>query len=133
MIHLYKKLNKFIVVLGMVAFLGMGFLTLVYVGISMEAGKEMPALKCPFMSGEMSICNMGPLDHVSIWQSLFSNFILPVLLIVFIVQRHYLMSMIAIKTSTTRSFAVYRDRSSDITPTALSLAFSQGILNPKIY
>lgn len=72
------KSSRIILSLGIFAFLAVGFLSLSHFSMGMDG--EMDMADCPFMS-DMTLCDMSPLDHLTGWQSIFSNILTPEILI----------------------------------------------------
>ncbi len=133
MIHSYKKFNRFIVLLGITAFVGMGFLTLAHVGMSMEMGAEMTMFDCPFMNSGASVCEMSIIEHISEWRNLFSSGIVPALTMAMVLLWHFVLPHVEKYRMKERFFIPVMDNSDSILSTSLSFAFSKGILNPKLH
>ncbi len=133
MIHSNAKLNRFIILLGITAFIGMGFLTLVHVGVSMEAGAEMSIFDCPFMNRGASVCEMSVMEHISMWRSLFSNAIVPALIAAMVLLWYFVLPYSENHMKKESFFIPVMDNSDSILSTSLSFAFSKGILNPKLH
>ena len=69
MTYSWHKLAKTFFTLGLVVTLLMGFS---HMGMAMGTDGKMSMVDCPFMNGG-GICNMTPLEHGAMWQSLFTN------------------------------------------------------------
>ena len=67
-----NKIVKTILLLGIAAFLLVGFFGLSHLSMNMEMNGEMSMADCPFMIG-FSLCTMTPFQHISMWQNLFTN------------------------------------------------------------
>jgi len=115
------------------------FMSLFGVGIGIEM-KDGQMISCPFMVNQASICQMSIIDHIGKWQQAFlgvleksNNLILSLLLLAFaIVPFAKPFSQIK-QTKVVACFVFYlRDIANKIFDPLL-LAFSDSILNPKIY
>jgi len=115
------------------------FMSLFGIGISMEI-KDGQMSSCPFMASEASLCQMSATEHIAQWQQAFlgvpaksSVLILALLLLVFaIVPFAKPLSQIKQTEMVARFLFYLRDIANKILDPLL-LAFSDGILNPKIY
>jgi len=64
----FQKATNALLVLGLAAFLIVGFLGFFHSAMPMEEGVMPP---CPFMAGQVALCTMNPLEHIAAWQSAF--------------------------------------------------------------
>ena len=129
------NLAKPFLTLGIFAFVAVSFLALTHFGMSMDG--EMDMSDCPFMT-EMVICDMGVLDHLSSWQSIFSNVVIPEIIILALL----FLAIIWVPYWTqfqpvSKDFLIQRLQPSAYTrsliPTLFQYLFSKGILNPKLF
>lgn len=103
--------------------------------MNMQTGSHMPG--CPLMGGG-TICTMNPLEHIAAWQSAFAttfsgeSFIFLLLLVSFLALRILKQIFSTDKDSLIQPFRV-RYRARFFCPDPLQEAFSNGILNPKIF
>jgi hypothetical protein len=123
----------------LIAIVALSFLLLSSFGVlhfsMMQTDGQMSG--CPFM-GEGAICQMNPLEHLAAWQSAFTT-ILPgqsvvflLLLLSFLLLRFGRQSFARNKDSPIHLFYIrYRERLFFLNP--LQEAFSNGILNPKVF
>ena len=133
------KLTKTIFTLGVVAFLLMGVFGLSHAGMTMDADGHMTMDTCPFMSG-MGICTMSPLEHVAMWQSMFTstshelNQILVVLvLMISVLGIAWIRYVFPPPRELVRQRTYYSYREHVPVITVLQELFSSGILNPKLF
>ena len=132
---IFKKINPVFLALVLMPFLWMALF-----GLSqMSANMNGEMINCPFSDHSMSICKMNPLEHIQEWQSMFTT--LPVKDAV-----SFISLLLVIIALTTLSFW-NRFSIPDIRylhtrllykknfhiPNPLEEAFSQGILNPKLF
>ncbi len=130
----WPKLAKTFFTLAVIASLLGGILGIAHFGMTMGEDGKMSMVDCPFMNGS-SICNMTPIDHVALWQQMFTAIvqqlnILALLLLFVIISRYFLGGAstyceIGLDFSSKR----YRERVFD----PLRLAFARGILHTKVY
>ena len=127
--------KKMVIFLGIATFAVMALLGM-SVAMSAHAKDKMP--NCPFTNHSTSLCEMNPMDRVAMWQGLFTT-----------VMPHGISLLVLLGFI---AFAFYRTRQETPDPPGkhrripqrrdeqelsffdpLSLAFSDGVLNPKIY
>lgn len=133
------KKSKSLIVLGIIAFLVMSFWGL----YSMPTNERGMMGDCPFMNHSTSLCQMSAAEHIAQWQQLFalvktdkfSLFLFASLIIAFIVLTFPFAKNYRIKTPPLSRFRLYSSRYRPEIKlfNHLLLAFSQGILNPRIY
>ncbi|MEK7149947.1 MAG: hypothetical protein AAB757_03205 [Patescibacteria group bacterium] len=128
-----EKSAKIIFAFGVLAFFFVGFLGLT------NFGMDMGMSYCPFADG-MSVCNMNPFEYITAWQNMFTSLpqqqslglLLLVVLALFIgigrIYRIYLPSK-----NLSRQFSYSHRQKYILTNSFLQDAFSNGILNPKLY
>lgn len=132
-----NKISEIIFILMLASFL---FTAAFGVAASMEM-KDGQMSACPFMANQASMCDMGIADHIGKWQQAFlgvpaKNNVLTLiqLLASALAAIPFIKYFLEIKrpelTVYLRSY--FRETASKI-PNSLLLAFSDGILNPKIY
>ena len=132
-----QNLTKILLALGIVAFLLVGFFGVGLSGIHMGSlGQEMPG--CPVM-GMTVVCQMDPLEHIAAWQSMFVSALPNGILNVLAVLLAFLFFAFLKKdgrflplASSPKTIQVPR-RVISIIRNPLADAFSNGILNPKIF
>jgi len=126
---------KFFVLSAAALFLA-GSLGFSHFGMEMEVGREM--LNCPFMLGQAAICTMNPLEHIAVWQNMFTALARESIL-VFLVFASLFPFFVRRLLDTSHNFsapALYMVRRRVEIPIVLSpleKAFSRGILHPKIF
>ncbi len=123
---------KHIVVLGIVAFLVMSFWSL----FSMSFDMNGQMVNCPFMNGLSSFCQMSVSEHINQWQQFFKIIkggapLLYVFALLFIV-------LLSIYKKTNDALQRHRHYFYRYKPEIklfdnLALAFSDGLIHPKIY
>lgn len=131
--HILKHILPLIILIFLlVAFLGAG-----HIGMTVDARGQMVA--CPFL-GVSALCEMNSLAHIAKWQSLFSAlpereaaaFLAVVLLSLSTI---FLLWHVRYAHSvSTLPFLVLASRAVTVLiPSILQEAFSDGILNPKVF
>ncbi len=119
-----------------VAFLGIGFF-----GASggMEMGKNGKMSDCLFNTGA-SICNMNALEHISAWQSTFTSLpfknisLFVVFLLLSVFELFFFSKFLNIVNLKSDSIHSQRFRENTfLIQNKLEEAFSNGILNPKLF
>ena len=136
----FTKTAKSLLVLGLVAFLLLGFFGLFHSSMAMGENGNMTIWNCPFMSGQAVVCNMDPLEHIAAWQSMFTSIpsqtgstlismLLAALALAFL-WTHLWRPPIDRTVVSTRLF-IRRNYISLTSP--LRELFSSGILNPKLF
>lgn len=127
---------KIVVTVGLLAFLLFGSAGAMHFGMGMQDG-QMPG--CPF-SGEGAICTMNPLEHIAAWQNAFTTTVqnerdLTLLLIglALLFTVGFWRKLFTKKDLRTlqRWHSVLREEFNIFDP--LQEAFSNGILNPKVF
>lgn len=134
------KASKTLLVLGLIAFLLVGFFGLSHSSMAMGEDGNMTMSNCPFMSGQAVVCNMNPLEHIAAWQNMFTSIPqqdVATLLLLLLAS----LALVFIWTGQKRSSVTdslqtpQYVRIKEYIPIANSLQelFSNGILNPKLY
>jgi len=116
-----------------------GSLGFSYLGMEMEVGGEMS--NCPFMASEASICQMSATEHISQWQQTFlgipskANFLALALLLAAAVLLTFAKSLSKFKKLTELAAQLFAHHTEHVVKVfdPLLLAFSDGILKPRIY
>lgn len=105
---------------------------------SMKMHEDGSMSNCPLMIGQSSICKMPVSEHISWWQQLFtaipqlSSFLF--LTFVLFTGLTFLIFQFTLAPPNALNFKVYRRSNPHIKLfNYLSLAFSKGLLHPKIY
>jgi hypothetical protein len=119
--------------MGLAAFLVFGSFGMSHFAMNMDNKNT----SCPYMPGMASVCNMNPLEHMAAWQSIFTatadeSALTLILFLIFamiifvyeIKKRLYPQSRAPLRH---RQLAFVYSRS------PLQEAFSNGILNPKVF
>lgn len=139
-ISLSQNLTKFLLMCGIVAFLLVGFFGVGLMEIHMGS-LEQEMSGCPVM-GITIICQMNPLEHIAAWQSMFVSvlpkgafgtlaLLLAFLLFVFSTKSSLGVHLFA-RLSDQKIIRISK-RVISIIRNPLAEAFSNGILNPKIF
>lgn len=139
-VSLSQNLTKFLLIFGIVAFLLVGFFGGGLLGIHMGS-PEQEVSGCHVM-GMTTVCQMNPLEHIAAWQSMFVS-LLPnsmrdtfALLLVFLLFVFSAKSSLGVHLFTRPSdqkIIRISKRVISIIRNPLAEAFSNGILNPKIF
>ncbi|MBI4053857.1 MAG: hypothetical protein HY397_00845 [Candidatus Doudnabacteria bacterium] len=103
--------------------------------------KDRQTSTCPFMASEASICQMSVTEHISEWQQAFlsipgkTNFIVLALILVAAALLTFVKSLFQLKKPTELATQLFTYRKENLVRVfdPLLIAFSDGILNPKIY
>lgn len=129
--------SKNILILGMIAFLLMSFWSLYSMSFDMNGDMT----HCPFMADSQSFCQMSISEHISQWQQFFSmvrekSLLLSLFLLLVFIQ-------VVVGSSTVKAYEklkhgrfrnyFYRHKPEIKLFDHLALAFSKGIIHPKIY
>ena len=130
------KLSENFIPLILTSFL---FASLFGIGVGMEM-KDGQMSSCPFMASQVSICQMSVTEHISQWQQVFvgiptkTNLLALALLLLAIFVIPFAKSFTKIKQNelAIRLISYCKTAATKIFDPLL-LAFSRGILNPKIY
>lgn len=130
-------MKKLLVSVSLLAFIFIGLFGMNLSTMSKDTDGKMA--NCPLISSSSSICQMGILEHISKWQQMFqappfTNISILFLLGLFFtatvsyIGKHFsLAPLLSIKLN------YYQKEHPDIGFDKLLLAFSDGILHPKIY
>lgn len=134
------RIQKALMILGLVAFLSLGFLSMSHSSMAMGEDGNMTMTNCLLMSEQAVVCNMNPLEHIAAWQSMFTstpsqNGSMLVLLF---------LAALALALVWTRSLWPPPEKTSGLgfrfvcreehlPPPLLQELFSNGILNPKLF
>ncbi len=133
-----QKLVKAIFTLGILTFFLFGIFVVMNFG--MDTGMNGVMSRCPFADG-MSVCNMSPFEHIAAWQSMFTSLprqqqyigsLLLLLLVSFLVVT-WIRNIYPPSKNLLRQFLYTRHKEYTPRGSFLQEAFSNGILNPKIY
>lgn len=136
MFSLRRKLSENLIVFVLVSF---AFASILGVGMSMEIeGGQMSG--CPFMANQATLCQMSATEHIAQWQQAFLGIptktglfaLVVILLAAVIIPFAKPFSQIKHSEAASRLLFYLRDTATKIF-NPLLLAFSDGILNPKIY
>lgn len=137
-----KKLGRFFLVLGLIAFLSVAFFGASQSMMGMDERSDGTMGGCLFTGMEEN-CKMMFSEHLSQWQSMFTTTVpqkalffalLLLLAIVFVavaILKHNLLLLFGYYTTRWRLYLRYNPELSLFNP--LKKAFARGILNPKIY
>jgi len=134
------KRSRLFVTWGVLALLLAGTFGLSHFGMMMPTDGIMATANCPFMNGA-GICTMSPLEHVALWQSIFTNMA---------GERGVTILLVLLLMATARAFAgtryshsppkdlhnrltYYTRRRYVPAVPVLRELFSSGILNPKLF
>ncbi|MEK7151839.1 MAG: hypothetical protein AAB773_00220 [Patescibacteria group bacterium] len=139
-ISLSQNLTKFLLFFGIIAFLLVGFIGANHLGMNMGSlGQEMSG--CSVM-GMTTVCQMNPLEHIAAWQNMFvsvspkGTFDALVLFLAFLLfafsVKDFWSAGLASFFSDQKTTPILR-RTISIIRNPLAEAFSNGILNPKIF
>jgi hypothetical protein len=63
--------RKILVSVSLIGFLIVGATGVAYSGMMMGHGMD-DTVGCPLMGHDAAVCNMNPLDHLSMWQTMFA-------------------------------------------------------------
>lgn len=132
---IFKKINPVFLALVLMPFLWMALF-----GLSqMSANMNGEMINCPFSDHSMSICKMNPLEHIQEWQSMFTTLpvkdtisILSLILIIISLNTLSFLSRFSIP-DIQKLYARLLYKKKFHIPNPLKEAFSQGILNPKLF
>ena len=108
-------------------------------GMSMMTDAQGHMSNCPLMNGSQSICTMNVFDHLANWQNLFVtvaptafNLSLILLISLTLILSAFVIYSPSIRENQSQSFSNFHaEFSAFFNP--LRIAFSNGILHPKIY
>ncbi|MDP3794860.1 MAG: hypothetical protein Q8R13_02955 [bacterium] len=137
MFSLHSKLSLNLIIFVLASF---AFMSLFGVNMGMEARDGQMSF-CPFMANEVSICQMSVTEHISQWQRAFlgvpskTNFLAFALILAAAVLITFAKSLFQPKKLTelaARLFAYHKEHLVRVFDPLL-IAFSDGILNPRIY
>ena len=135
-----QKLTLSFLTLGLFTFVTLSIFGLGHMG-GMAASENGDMTGCIF-TGKTMLCKMSIIEHISLWQSMFTampqeNLILLALVIILVAVLFITKNFISPprlsrdETSTQKLYLVQHPNLSLFNP--LKEAFAQGILNPKIY
>lgn len=136
MFSLHGKLSENLIIFVLASF---AFVNILGMGMSMET-KDGQMSGCPFMAGQATMCQMSVTEHIAKWQQAFlgiltkGNFLALVLFLLFLVVIPFTKLFFQIKaTKQTAHVSSYRRNTFAKVFDPLLVAFSDGILNPRIY
>lgn len=135
----FQKLAISFFVLGFSAFVILSIFGLGHMN-GMEANKDGNMEGCIF-TGKTMLCKMGIVEHISLWQSMFTavpqeNLMFMALLILLVAIIFITKNILATRLSRNEALTkrrYLREHPDFLLFNPLKEAFSQGILNPKIY
>ena len=137
MFSLRRKLSENLIVFVLVSF---AFASILGVGMSMEIeGGQMSG--CPFMANQATLCQMSATEHIAQWQQAFLGIptktglfaLVVILLAAVIIPFAKPFSQVEKLTELAARLFVYQRTHFVKIFDPLLIAFSDGILNPKIY
>ena len=138
MFSLHGKLSENLIIFVLTSF---AFVSIFGTSMGMEARDGQQMSSCPFMASEASICQMSVTEHISQWQQAFlgvpskTNFLALALILAAAVLVTFAKSLFQPKKLTelaARLFAYHKEHLVRVLD-PLRIAFSDGILNPRIY
>ena len=96
---------------------------------------------CPFMSEQASVCPMGVFEHIAKWQQLLTTTFSPSLSLVFLILLLLSFAFFAVFIHALNISLlalalpppIFKNRPETKLYNYLAIAFSQGILNPRLY
>lgn len=116
------------------------FLFIVFFGLnlSMKLHEEGNMAACPFMTGQSSMCQMSVGEHLSQWRQMFTAtpqiFYQVLLPVIFFVGLSFLLSQFTLAPPNSLTLKFYKANHIESKLfNNLLLAFSGGILHPKVY
>lgn len=137
MLGLRRKLSENLVIFVLASF---AFVSILGVGIGMEMTDSQMS-SCPFMTGQATMCQMSITEHITQWQEAFlgiptkTNLLALAMLLLAVVVIPFVKPFSQFEKLTelaARLFTYHKVHFVKIFDPLL-LAFSDGILNPKIY
>ncbi|MBI2100201.1 MAG: hypothetical protein HYT48_02585 [Candidatus Vogelbacteria bacterium] len=137
MFSLHKKVSENLIFFTLVSFVVISILGM---GMSMET-KDGQMSSCPFVASQTTMCQMSVTEHIAKWQQAFlgiptkTNFLVLAVALLIATLVSFIKPFSQLKeltTSTTRFLTYHRANFAKIFDPLL-LAFSDGILNPRIY
>lgn len=133
---MFDKKSKLIIMVGIIAFLAMSFSGL----YSMPMDEHGEMRDCPFMKNSAYLCQMSVIEHIVHWRQLFilimdNNFSLLFFVFFFFpVLLSFMNSKVRDKLFSQRFYKSFcRDKPEIKLFNYLLIAFSQGILHPRVY
>ncbi len=136
MMHTLSAKIIFSVVL--IAFAGFSLFGLAATLVAMQNGMA----NC-FLANDMAVCNMGINQHINIWNTIFNSllptlitlglFLFAALLLLFLPVHAFGNASLLLQSLDLRGFLYRRENPHGSIFNSFQEAFSQGILNPKIY
>ena len=133
---MHGKLSENLILFVLASFV---FMSLFGIRIGMDI-KDGQMSSCPFMASQTSMCQMSVTEHIGQWQQTFlgiptkTNLLMLALLLLAVIAIPFAKTFTQIKQSepVVRFISYFKDAATKILNPFL-LAFSDGILNPKIY
>jgi hypothetical protein len=137
MFSLRGKLSENLIIFVLASF---AFMSLFGISMGMEA-RDGQMSSCPFMASEASLCQMSVTEHISQWQQAFlgipskTNFLALALILAAAVLVTFAKSLFQPKKLTELAARLFAYRKKNLVRVfdPLLIAFSDGILNPRIY
>jgi hypothetical protein len=137
MFNLRKKVSENLIFFTLTSFI---FMSILGIGIGMEM-KDGQMSSCPFTAGQEAMCQMNITEHITKWQQAFlgipakTNFLAFIAVLLFAIFASFIKPFPQLKKlteSAVRFLAYHRANFAKVFDPLL-IAFSDGILNPKIY
>ena len=140
MTYWFSTTGKGLLILGLVAFLSLGSFGMSHSTMSMGPDGSMTMTDCN-MPGMTAICNMNPLEHIAMWQSMFTTtlqqngFDLLVLLLAAFTLALVWTRLLRpqLQPEKVLTFSTIRSRGVSLPSPLFQELFSSGILNPKLF
>lgn len=132
------KLTSFFFFFAFIAFLAVAFLGISPTTMGMEMSSKGEMSRCPF-SGVTAICKMNPLEHIMAWQKMFTTLplknisMLAILLLLAVFSVFFLRDLWNKNILQAISTHSQHFRYNYVARHKLQEAFSNGILNPKVF
>ena len=137
MFSLHKKLSENLILFTLTSFI---FMSILGIGVGMEM-KDGQMSSCPFTAGQEAMCQMNITEHIAQWQQTFLGIptkgdFLTLAILLFVVAlipfaKHFF-QLEKLTKSAARLFTYHKANLVKVFDPFL-IAFSDGILNPKIY
>lgn len=133
-----SKKAKILLAMGLLAFV---MVAVVGMGNDMRTNKNGDMESCIFLTSKVMLCKMGPLEHINLWQKMFTTLPAELGLTLVLLAMLTVLSFVIGKTvpmlSAIKTFALqklYLRQHIELPIfNPLRVAFAKGILHPKIY
>lgn len=137
MLGLHGKLSENFIIFVLASF---AFMSILGMGVGMEM-KDGKMSSCPFTAGQETMCQMNITEHIAQWQQAFlgiltkTDFLALAVALLIAIIASFIKSFPQLKklTAPTAQFLAYHRANCAKVFDQLLVAFSDGILNPKIY